>query len=86
MQNTGQSWNTAHTDVTSWGGTPTLIDLVRGSILLRGIKTAQSVMIQPIDGAGQPLGAPVPGSKTNAGWTLPLGNVPTTWYQVLISR
>src|SRR3984885_626279 len=38
VENSGQKWNTAGTDVTSFGGSPTLIEQVKGTITLRGIK------------------------------------------------
>lgn len=86
VQNTGQRWNSAGTDVTAWGGPPTLIDLVKGSILLRGLEGARAVEVQPIDGAGQPLGAAIAATRTGEAWSVPLGMSPTTWYEISVSR
>jgi hypothetical protein len=86
VENTGQRWNSAGTDLTAFGGPPTLIDPVRGTVTLRGLDRARSVRLQAIDGAGQPLGAPVEATSTGADWTLPLGSTPTTWYQVAVVR
>jgi hypothetical protein len=86
VENTGQVWNTAGTDVTAWGASPTLVDPVKGTITLRKIQEARAVSLQALDGAGQPVGAPVPGVARGNDWTLPLGDTITTWYQITITR
>ena len=86
VQNTGQTWNVAGTDVTAWGAAPTLIDPVKGAIMLRGIRGARSIQLQALDGAGQPLGAPVLASRSGDDWTVPLGGSVTTWYEVTVLR
>jgi hypothetical protein len=86
VQNSGQEWNTAGTDVTSFGGSPTLIEQVKGTITLRGIKGAHSIQLQPIDGAGQPLGAPVAATASGNEWKIALGATTTTWYQITVTR
>lgn len=86
VQNSGQVWNSARTDVTNFGGSPTLIDLVRGTVTLRALRNARFVMLQPIDGAGQPLGQPVAASRHGGDWTAPLGGTPTTWYEITVTR
>jgi hypothetical protein len=86
VQNTGQAWNSAGTDVTAWGGSPTLVDQVRGTIVLRKLEGARGVSVQPIDGAGQPLGAPVQATASGDGWKIPVGVPTTTWYQITVER
>lgn len=86
VRNTGQRWNSAGTDVTAWGESPTLIRPVRGTVILRGIRGARSVLLQPIDGAGQPLGRPISAVRSGAEWRLPVGTVATTWYLVTVVR
>lgn len=85
-ENTGQRWNSADTDVTEWGVTPTLIEPVRGTLLLRSLAPARAVSLQAIDGAGQPIGPPVAAIRTDAGWKMPLGKTVTTWYEVTVTR
>jgi hypothetical protein len=85
-QNTGQTWNSAGTDVTAWGGSPTLIDTVRGVAILRGLEGAKAVTVQPLDGAGQPAGEPLRAVKHGDDWAVPLGTVTTTWYAITVSR
>jgi hypothetical protein len=86
VENTGQKWNTADTAVTNWGGTPSLIAQVKGSLTLRHLKSAHSVLLQPINGAGQPEGAAIAAQKQGSAWVLPLGAPVTTWYEVIVKR
>ncbi|MGB6199736.1 MAG: hypothetical protein WBF35_09325 [Candidatus Acidiferrales bacterium] len=86
VENTGQEWNSAGTDVTSWGGSPSLIEQVKGSVTLRGLESARAVHVQPIDGAGQPLGATSSAVKDGDGWKISLGAAATTWYEIKVER
>jgi hypothetical protein len=86
VRNTGQQWNTAGTDVTAWGGSPTLIEPVTGTITLRQIDGAKAVKLQALDGAGQPLGKAISATLAKGGWSLPLGNIVTSWYVITVSR
>ena len=85
-ENTGERWNTADTGLTHWGGPPTLIDQVRGTLTLRHLDDAHAVLLQPINGAGQPEGPAIHARKTSAGWVLPLGKPVTPWYEVIVKR
>jgi hypothetical protein len=75
VENTGQQWNSAETAVTNWGGAPTLIEQVKGSITLSGL-----------DGAGQPIGAFIKAAQLGASWKIPLGETVTTWYEITVQR
>jgi hypothetical protein len=86
VENTGERWNTAHTGLTRRGGPPTLIDQVRGTLTLRHLDGAREVLLQPINGAGQPEGPVIHAKKTPLGWVLPLGKPVTTWYEVIVQR
>jgi hypothetical protein len=86
VENTGQQWNTAGTDVTNWGGPPTLIEQVKGSLTLRHLEDARAVHLQPIDGAGQPQGPLIDAVKTGDGWEIQLGKAVTTWYEITVGR
>jgi hypothetical protein len=86
VENTGQHWNSADTAVTQWGDSPTLIEPVKGTLLLRNLASAHAVDLQAIDGAGQPLGLPVMARRTTSGWQIPLGATTTTWYEVIVHR
>jgi hypothetical protein len=86
VENTGQVWNTSGTDVTNWGGSPTLIEQVKGSVTLGHLVSARAVHLQPIDGAGQPLGPSIDGLKADDGWKIQLGDPVTTWYEITVDR
>jgi hypothetical protein len=87
VRNTGQTWNEVGTDVTNWGGAPTLIEPVSGSITFTNlVDDVRSVRVQPIDGAGQPFGNALQGERNNDGWKVKIGEVSTTWYEVKVDR
>jgi hypothetical protein len=86
VQNTGEQWNTAETDLTNWGAAPTLIGQVTGSITLERLDAAKTVLLQPLDGAGQPQGDAIRATKQIDGWSLPLGQTVTTWYEITVER
>jgi hypothetical protein len=86
VENAEQAWNTARTDVTAWGKSPTLIEPVQGSITLRKLQGARAVSIQALDGAGQPLGAPVEATGSGGDWKITIGDKATTWYQITVAR
>jgi hypothetical protein len=86
VENTGQQWNTAGTDVTNWGDSPTLIEQVKGSVTLRRLEGAHTVHLQPIDGSGQPLGASIEAAKIGDSWKIQLGKTVTTWYEITVGR
>ncbi len=86
VENTGQSWNSAGTDVTNWGDSPTLIEPVVGTLTLKHLEPARTIQLQAIDGSGQPIGAPVSGKRAGGNWKIPLGKTATTWYELTVSR
>jgi hypothetical protein len=86
VENTGQQWNTASTALTNWGGTPSLIEQVMGTLTLRHLQGARAVLLQPINGAGQPEGPAIHARKHGDEWVLPLGTPVTTWYEVTVER
>jgi hypothetical protein len=86
VENSGQQWNVAGTDVTNWGGSPTLIEQVKGSLTLRQLGNARSIHLQPIDGAGRALGPRIDAPNSGDRWTLQLGNPVTTWYEITVDR
>ncbi|MBB6143175.1 hypothetical protein HNQ77_001119 [Silvibacterium bohemicum] len=86
VRNSGERWNTAGTDVTEWGGFPTLIEPVTGTITLRQIQGAKAISLQALDGAGQPVGEKISAAFANGGWSLSLGDTVTSWYEVTVSR
>src|SRR3984885_3405236 len=86
VENAGQTWNTAGTDVTAWGKSPTFVETVQGSITLRQLQGARAVSVQPLDGAGQPFGASVEAVGSGGDWKAKIGDNITTWYQITVAR
>ncbi|RRA49130.1 hypothetical protein [Acidipila sp. EB88] len=86
VENTGQTWNIAGTDLTDWGVSPTLIEQVAGNLSLSSLDPAGAVMLQPLDGAGRPKGPAVAATKDGVNWRLHLGDTATTWYEVSVTR
>jgi len=86
VENTGQRWNSAHTAVTNWGEAPTLIEPVRGTVMLKGLQAARAVQLQAIDGAGQGTGPVIAAERVGSAWRIPLGQTVTTWYELTINR
>jgi hypothetical protein len=86
VENTGQLWNSAGTDVTAWGTAPTLIEPVRGTVVLHSLEGARSVTLQPLDGAGQPLGSALKAKRDDQSWIMSLEGPVTSWYEILVVR
>ncbi len=86
VANSGMEWNDRHTSLTAWGKPPTCIDPVTGELVLKNLRSARSVSVQPLDGAGRPLGAAIPARQSSHGWTFRLGEPATTWFVVAVGR
>ena len=84
--NSGMVWNNAHTGLAQWGTAPTLIEPVEGKLMLRGLDGAMGVAVQPLDGAGRPLGKAIAATHNGDVWQVPLGTPATTWYAVTVER
>jgi hypothetical protein len=55
--NTGMTWNTSHTSLTSWGGPPERIEIVHGRVTLHRDRDAPALAIASLDGSGIPIGS-----------------------------
>ena len=84
VSNTNLKWNEAHTRTASQGESPSLIEPVTGTVMLRGIAKAATVSAAALDGAGRPIGEPIQARKTADGWALPIGSPVTTWYVISV--
>jgi hypothetical protein len=86
VENEGMQWNPRRSNLSEWGGSPTLIEPVVGRITLRNLDRARTVFAQPLDGSGQPTGEPIQAHKNAEEWNIPVGNIVTTWYEVTVTR
>jgi len=84
VENTGQQWNEARTEVTEFGGPPSLIEPVSGRITLRNLEGATEVVAYPLDGSGLPIGEGIPAQNTAEGWAIEVGDPVTTWYEIRV--
>lgn len=85
-QNTGAEWNERRTMMSKWGTAPTLIEPIKGYIMLRDMDGILGVWATPLDGAGKPMGPPIRGRMMEAGWEVQIGTVATTSYLLRIAR
>jgi hypothetical protein len=86
VENQGMRWNDRRSNLSEWGGSPTLIETVVGRITLWRLDSAKTVSAQALDGSGQPLGEAIHAEKKSGGWEFPIGNPVTTWYEVRVTR
>ena len=70
---------------------PAMIKLVNvtkafdSQVVLRNLH-GKRVSVQPLDGAGCPLGGTIPAQQSERGWTFGLGEPTTTWFAVTVER
>ena len=86
VENSGMLWDAARARVTDQGHSPTLIEPLTGTIILRNIIGAKRVLAQALDGSGHPLNKPIVAINTPEGWKIPVGVPVTTWYEVRVER
>lgn len=84
--NAGMIWNENRTSLSNWGSAPTVIEPVRGKVILRNLEPLQQIKIIPLDGAGKALGYTVRAHSTKGDFILSIGEQATTWYMVRIQR
>jgi len=86
VANTGMTWNNTRTALVNWGGAPSLIETITGTIVLQTLAPAVEVHAKPLDGAGRALGRSIPAENIQDGWAIALGKPATTWYEVTVTR
>jgi hypothetical protein len=84
--NNGMVWNENRTTLSNWGSAPTVIEPVKGKVILRNLEPSQKIEIIPLDGAGKALGYTVTAHSANGEVVLSIGEQTTTWYLVRIQR
>ena len=80
------TWNEKRTSLSDWGAAPTVIEPVKGKVILRNLEPLQRIEIIPLDGAGKALQDPVGAHKVKADYVLQIGQPATVWYLVRIQR
>jgi len=84
--NDEMTWNPARSLPAYWGGPPTVIEPVTGSITVRNLAGAKGVSAIALDGSGRPIGDPTIANKTDAGWEIGVGQIVTPWYELEVER
>ena len=57
--NTGMKWNDKRTSLTDWGTEPSVIEPVRGFVILKDLNPAGQIEAVPLDSGAKPLGKPI---------------------------
>jgi hypothetical protein len=86
VENTDMTWDANRTHTARQGHSPSLIEPVTGQIILRNLDSVSSVSAIPLDGSGKALRDPIAAEKTEAGWSLTVGDPATTWYLVKVQH
>jgi len=84
--NNRMTWNENRTSLSSWGSAPTVIEPVKGKVVLRNLEPSQRIETTPLDGAGKALGHSVSAQSIKGGFILPIGEPATVWHLVRIQR
>lgn len=85
-ENTGTTWDEPKMRTTSRGQSPSLIEVVSGTITLKGLENAKSVLVYALDGSGRWNGEALKAKSNGSAWTFPIGDKTTTWYEIIVER
>jgi hypothetical protein len=84
--NKGMTWNENRTSLSNWGVAPTVIEPVKGSVILQNIMSAEQVEAVPLNGAGKRMGESIQARLVADGFEITIGEPATPWYLVKIQR
>jgi hypothetical protein len=83
---TDMKFNADRTSLESWGHLPMLIEPVKGTVTLRNITGAKSLVVTPMAMSAKALQEPLSLNVQSDTCKIPLGTTPTTWYLIDIKR
>ncbi|MFZ4726661.1 MAG: hypothetical protein ACOYMD_14600, partial [Paludibacter sp.] len=82
---TGMKWNSDRKYLVEPGAKPTTIEVIKGTITISGLNNAKSMVIEPLDGGGNPIKSF--SALVNKGVaTFALGDDVTVWYLLTVQR
>ena len=84
--NSGMIWNEERTTLSDWGSAPTVIEPVKGEVVLRNLEPSQRIEALPLDSAGKPLAESIGVRDIRGDCIVPVGEPATTWYLIRIER
>ncbi len=76
-------WNEDKTRMISKGELPLRIEVVSGNILIKGLKNARKLILEPLDGSGNPIRSSTVSVK-NGNASFKVGNDTTVWYYISV--
>jgi hypothetical protein len=68
-----------------WGAAPTLIEVIKGYLLVRQIEGAVGMDVTALDGSARPIHTSH-ARMLETGWEIPLGDVPAASYLIDVIR
>jgi hypothetical protein len=80
------AWNEKRTSLSDWGSAPTVIEPVKGKVVLRNLEPLQRIEVIPLDGAGKALENSVSAHSVKGDFVIQIGPPATVWYLVRIQR
>jgi hypothetical protein len=84
--NSGMVWSDKRTTLTDWGSAPTVIEPVKGEIILRNLEASRQMEMIPLDGGAKSSGESISRRATAGDVTFPIGEQTTTWYLIKVDR
>jgi hypothetical protein len=82
---TGMKWSDDRKRLVESGSKPTTIEVIKGEITLTGLTNAKSLVMEPLDGGGNPLKSmKVPVKNGTA--RISIGSDVTVWYYLQVKR
>ena len=86
VENTGMVRNPNGRGLSQQGESPTLIEPVTGTIILRNLRGAKRVIAYPLDGSGNKIGEGLVAENAANGWVITVGDPVTCWYRIVVER
>jgi hypothetical protein len=84
--NDRMTWNENRTSLSDWGSAPTVIEPVKGKVILRNLEPAKRIEVIRLNGAGEALGNTSSAQNIKADLEVSIGEPATTWYLARIQR
>jgi hypothetical protein len=70
----------------AWGTGPTVVEVVRGTVTLRGLAKVAGLAVRPLSPTGKSSGPGAEVRPAGDDWKLTLGTSTATWYLVDVRR
>ena len=87
-ETTGMEWDEQGTSLLKWGSPPFCVELVRGTVLLRGRvppPASGALKVSPLSSSGTPRGEATRIAWSSGACEIPLSS-PTTWYWLSVGE